>query len=362
MVMARMARLSWKRPWPSRRPDRWLWSGVIGGLGGVGVLIFVLHTLVASQSRPQALPRDGRWAPTNLRSAVNALLGDPAQPTSLVAGTASGVWRSRDGGVTWQPERRGPREDVYALAAPVTRRVIFAGGSDGALYESGGSGDVTWRSISPPLGGYPIFSVAASPDGRTVLAGSLGALYRGEDDGNHWRWRRVAGTGDAAITSLLWAPWGAHLAFASVVYGSPPVLVSHNGGRTWRSDSAGLPPTLPTQALRVADTRRQQVLLSTMGAGVWRQSAAGPWRDISTGLPHRHAMPLFVAPGEPAVLYAGTMGYGVYEKQGEAVWQHLGGGLSGETALVLSLAASSGPHPALLAGTARGLFRYVPSG
>jgi hypothetical protein len=73
-------------------------------------------------------------------------------------------------------------------------------------------------------------------------------------------------------------------------------------------------------------------------------------------------MPLITSTRYPESLYAGTMGHGVYEKRDGADWQHLGRGLSGAGGIVLSLAETGGPSPALLAGTATGLFRYeLPS-
>ena len=54
------------------------------------------------------------------------------------------------------------------------------------------------------------------------------------------------------------------------------------------------------------------------------------------------------------------MGDGVYVKQGGAAWRRLGRGLLGENNTILAVGIAAGPHPALLAGTASGVFRYVP--
>jgi hypothetical protein len=108
-----------------------------------------------------------------------------------------------------------------------------------------------------------------------------------------------------------------HRAYASVFGTWPPVLLSRDDGRTWHPDTAGLPSALPTQALLALASGARQVMLSTMGDGVWLRSATGQWHDVSAGLPARHAMPLVAAPGRSGVaLYAGTMGFGVYARQG----------------------------------------------
>jgi hypothetical protein len=92
-----------------------------------------------------------------------------------------------------------------------------------------------------------------------------------------------------------------------------------------------------------------------MGEGVWLRTPAGRWRDVSAGLPQRHAMPL--AGGPDGALYGGTMGYGVYWWAGSGAWRRLGTGLTGPGDIILSLAHSGGAHPALLAGTVHGVFR-----
>jgi hypothetical protein len=255
---------------------------------------------------------------------------------------------------------------ILTLAASATGRTIVAGGQDGGVYVGAArpEGGGRWRRIGSLGPDHPVFSVSIAPrDGRTVLAGTFGALYRGARTGHGWAWQRVARTGEAAVTAIAWAPWDARLAFASVFAAGPSVLVSHDAGRTWRPDSAGPPPALPTYALLAVAPPTPRVYLAAMGGGVWRWSAAGAWQDISAGLPARHAMQLVAARrGTGQVLFAGTMGAGVYARQGEERWRRLGRGLDGGAYTVLSLALTSGPHPDLVVGTVRGLFRYVPSG
>jgi hypothetical protein len=323
-----------------------------------------------AHSRWQGLPSGGTWVRTRLTLPTNALLEDPHQAGLVWAGTAQGVWLSPDGGATWQRAGRGlDGHAILALAATPASDTIVAGGDNGAVYVGAARGgkDGRWQRISPVLGpDHPIFSLAAvtpAGGGGTVLAGTFGALYRGVRVGSGWTWRAVAHTGEAAITSIIWAPWDAHRAYAAVFGTWPPVLGSHDDGRTWRPDTSGLPSELPTQTLLALATGARQIILSTMGDGVWLQSAAGRWHDVSAGLPARHAMPLVAVPkSREVLLYAGTMGFGVYARQGAGPWRLLGRGLSGGAYTVLALSMTSGSHPALLAGTALGLFRYVPPG
>ena len=317
-------------------------------------------TRVATPATASARASGGRWVPTQLTAEIDALLEDPTAPRHLLAGTSDGLRSSRDDGATWRRvggELGGAR--IFALAAGRIGRILFAGGNDGTVFALLPGPGASWRRISPTLGANPIFSLAVSPeDGQTVLAGTAGALFRGVRAGNSWRWRRVATTDDSSVTAIGWTLSGRRQVFASVFGTTPPVLSSDDGGLRWHADARGLPATLPTEALVPLTGTGQRMLLSTMGAGVWARASGGEWRDVSSGLPEHHAMPMITAgPGDP--VFAGTMGSGVYRWQAGRPWKRVGRGLLGGQYIVLSLTLTSGAHPTLLAGTSVGIWRYT---
>lgn len=344
-----------------RTRQRWLWLLLSLASCMAVVLVLLRPSPATIPSHQSSLQLDGHWVPSSLRVSANTLLADPRQPSLLLAGTANGVWRSSDAGVLWRHDMKSPGGDIFALAASSQAGAILAGAFDGRVYAGSGPLHESWQPISPVLSPYPVFSLAVAPDGSTALAGTLGTLFRGQKRTNGWQWRPVISKNGVAITSIAWAPWDPRLVFATFFHTTPSVLLSRDGGLTWQSDTSNLPNNLPTQSLLPGEAATREVMVSTMGGGVWLRSAEGSWHDISAGLPQRHAMPIAGNPGVAGVLFAGTMGRGVYEKQGQAAWQSLGHGLQGMSALVLSLLAPSAAHPNLLAGTGQGLFRYVPS-
>lgn len=312
----------------------------------------------------QGLPLVGSWRPTSLTLHVNALLTG-RQRGLVVAATSDGLWRSGNGGIAWRPAGlKGIA--IVSLAEGAEGGDLVSGSDDGVIYlgsQRRGS-NWGWRRIGGPWGAaHPVFSLALSPSGKMILAGTFGSLYRGTSAHGRWRWQRAAQTsGDAAVTSIVWLPWATQRAAAAVFGVRPPILVSRDGGRTWRADSRGLPPALPTQTLLPASLSMDRLILTTMGDGVWRQDGRAPWRDMSAGLPERHAMPIVGVSGHrTTVFYAGTMGYGVYATQGTTPWRRIGEGLSGGQYTSLGIAMAPGPHPSLLVGTALGVYRYVPS-
>ncbi len=342
--------------------------------------IAAIRSLSSRAANRLALPLDGRWAPTSLRGDTTALLPLSGGRAGLLAATTNGVWRSGDGGTSWQRDGSGlDGHAVFALAGTSNGDDTWAGSFDGSVYMRGSiRGKVTWRRISPTLvsepsyGAVPVYSLAVLPaQGHPLLAGSLGAIFRGDPigDGRTWRWHRVwqptAGTGGRAggapVTSLLPAPWNPDQILACVFESSPPVLVSGDDGLHWTPAARNLPALLPVQDLAAGKSPARQVYLTTMGGGVWQRAADGRWHDISLGLPQRHAMQLLVAQAtDPVVLYAGTMASGVFERAGESRWRSLGRGLSGPAATVIGLAETPGPLPTLIAATSAGAYRYLP--
>jgi len=300
------------------------------------------------------------WQRTTLGSETDALLADPITLTRLFAGTPAGLWISDDAGATWSPARGwNGRIAVQSLAA-ADRHTIFVGVGDGAVYAGSSVGADAWQRISPTLGSSPVFCLAYNPHLRVLMAGTADGLYRGQQRGTRWQWRKVASTGGSAVTAIVWTPWDAAKGYASVFGVYPPLLSTIDGGRTWHADARGLPSTLPTESLLTQTVQGRHIWLSTMGGGVWRRAGDGRWRDMSIGLPARHAMPLAASAG--GALYAGTMGYGVYTMPGRGGWRRVGRELIGSAYIVLSLALIDQKQPTLLAGTSRGVYRYpLPS-
>jgi hypothetical protein len=310
------------------------------------------------------MPLGGHWQRTSLTLHTNALLTDPRRRLVLAA-TSDGIWRSADGGSTWQ--RTGlDGNTMVSLSASGNGDVVIAGGNNGSVYRAArrpGSG-WNWRRINGSWGAdHPIFSVALSSNRQVVLAGTFGSVYRGTSSQGDWRWQREASTGDdAAVTSIVWLPWASQRAIAAVFGIWPPALSSADGGRSWQPDIQGLPPTLPTQTLLPVSGSKDLLILTTMGGGVWHRDGKGTWQDMSAGLPERHAMPIVAVPApRTTVFYAGTMGYGVYAKQGTSSWRRLGAGMNGGQYTALGIALALRPHPSLLVGTALGVYHYVPA-
>ncbi|HEY8285949.1 MAG TPA: hypothetical protein VIJ28_16320, partial [Chloroflexota bacterium] len=125
---------------PVRKPSRFLSSLLILLALLPGILAIVLvssHTVPAAapalpiprlastpapalpKRAPTAgpVPTNRAWHSTNLRLLTDALVVDPSHPTTSIAGTVQGLWKSDDSGATWKPlPGYPPTSAVLALA------------------------------------------------------------------------------------------------------------------------------------------------------------------------------------------------------------------------------------------------------
>jgi photosystem II stability/assembly factor-like uncharacterized protein len=131
---------------------------------------------------------------------VNAVVIDPKNPQYLYAGTGgAGVFKSGNGGVSWKDINEGlsslsipalhidPENSDIVLAGayhPASPTDLYVGDASGGVFRSQDGGR-TWQGSS--LLNIHIFSFAASPAcPGVVYAGAWGGIYRSTDKGLSW--------------------------------------------------------------------------------------------------------------------------------------------------------------------------------
>lgn len=103
---------------------------------------------------------------------------DPFDSETLYAATAlAGVFRSTDGGVTWQQASAGmdPNEPIYDLEPDLNRQGVWYASSWFAGVFVTTDGAQSWRKLGNGLPPIPMREIVLSQDGSVLYAGTFGA-------------------------------------------------------------------------------------------------------------------------------------------------------------------------------------------
>lgn len=277
-----------------------------------------------TSATPPAYAEDDAEKVTRLWSLAK---GPENDPDVLYAGVeASGLFRSGDGGSTWQEVsslRAHPTHDTWQsgfggkclhtiVLDPNHAGRMFIACSTGGLYRSDDAGE-TWvpknkgvrvdffpEGQSFPESGQCVHKVAPSPSlpGRMWMQ-NHGGVYRSDDSGDSWQ---DVGAGlpsdfgfgivthpskpDTALVIPLaageFARWGpdAHLT----------VWRTDDGGKTWTERSAGLPYPAYVGVLRDAfrgwGSEARHLALGTTSGGLYTSTDEGAtWSEVAQHLP-----------------------------------------------------------------------------
>lgn len=235
-------------PWAGREeyPNAVLLSTDGGGsfrtvTAGLPPYVPKLNTLWG-QGYARALAQD----PTDPNVLYLGIDGDP-EPAKGRAG--GGLFRSGDGGQTWQalPAQPASRRGFFGLAVdPTDPRRLFWGacGNGGGIHRSDDGGQ-TWQRV---FGNESwVFNLHVAPDG-TVYGGGRD-LWRSTDHGTTWHKVTSFKETDPVIVGIEVDPQdGQRLWISRVTWGEGArggVFGSRDGGRTWQEITGDLPYVKP---------------------------------------------------------------------------------------------------------------------
>ncbi|MEU5265808.1 hypothetical protein [Amycolatopsis sp. NPDC021455] len=236
-------------------------------------------------------PAGEQWAPvgpSNIGGRMTCVVCHPDDPDRLWAGAAGGgVWRSSDGGTSWEPRWHSePSLNVGSLAVdPGNPDVLYCGTGEANLSADSHAGVGVLRSLDAG-DTWELFA----PADTTGLPRRIGALAVDPFDSAHL----LAGG-------------------VSHVRGEASGLfVSTDGGRTWTRQPLVGPARYWCHAVRF-HPRRPGWIFVTIAAngsptGIWRSRDGGvTWEHLAGGLPDPDLIgrtSLALAPSDPDVVYA----------------------------------------------------------
>ncbi|HEV8651497.1 MAG TPA: exo-alpha-sialidase [Actinomycetes bacterium] len=221
-------------------------------------------------------PHRPHWQPGGGGLCLHTVLPDPADPDRIwVAVSAAGVYRTDDGGASWQARNHGVRAgflpDPHPEFGQCVHKVAQAAGrpdtlymqSHGGLYRSD-DGAESWTDIAngvPSDFGFPMvahpgdpdtaFAIPLESDGFRCTPEGRARVYRTKDAGAFWE---PLGEGlpqhDAYLTVLRDGFTTDGMSPAGLYFGTRTgqVFASADEGERWRLVAEWLPPVLCVKA------------------------------------------------------------------------------------------------------------------
>jgi photosystem II stability/assembly factor-like uncharacterized protein len=188
---------------------------------------------------------------------LSSLAQDPAAPSTLYTGSDAGLFKSIDGGATWNKSMSGMPPSAGQVDAigidPEKPATIYTGiefsGSgtnpEAAVYKSV-DGGATWADASSGLGlTYEMVRwIAVDPQQSNVIfaADDYDGIYKSVDGGANWT-LSLDGMGNTQFYVVAIDPTDSNVVYASALQG---FYKSTDGGATWTESDAGM--TLGAQA------------------------------------------------------------------------------------------------------------------
>ena len=269
------------------------------------------------------------------RVRVMNLAIDPQLPANVFAGTlADGVYKSPDGGRRWLPRNAGIQKgtisaNVNELAFdPIDSRILYAATTVGVFQTKDAGQSWTERMRGMTEINF-IVALAVDPIRPNILyAGTSGGVYRSVDGADHWTKINTGLVPDDAklasmalgVNRLLIDQANPDVVYAGTTQG---VFKTLNKGEAWARLAAEL-GELYVSSLVLEPGNRQHLYMGT-GKGIFQSRDGGQtWRATNAGLDNLNIRAIALDSRDSRVLYVGTNGRGLFRSQdGGESWAHI---------------------------------------
>jgi photosystem II stability/assembly factor-like uncharacterized protein len=173
---------------------------------------------------------------------------------------------------------------VVIALHPSKSQIIYVATND-YIFKTRDGGQ-TWENLSRGMSHSRVISMAIDPTyPATVYAGTKGdAVFKSYDGGQRWTSLRnglESNTVTSVVTQFLFDPRESSHLFVSTTMG---VFESTNGGESWQKKMDGMTEVLMVVALALDPTRPHMMYAGTSG-GVYKSvNRAGRWEKANNGL------------------------------------------------------------------------------
>ncbi|MCP9470109.1 MAG: hypothetical protein NNA31_08950 [Nitrospira sp.] len=261
---------------------------------------------------------------------VTTLAIDPLLPATVYAGTmGDAVYKSPDGGQRWLPHNVGLKDHVSFVNQfvfhPALTENIYTATTVGVFYTKD-AGRVWEERMNGMKEVHIVTSIAINPKEPAVLyAGTTGGIYRSEDGGMNWRKinnglipeTELMGAMALGVNAIEIDRTNPDVVYAGTTKG---LFRTEDKGEHW--ERIGLAISDPFVCCLVLHPSDPTVLYLGGPAGVWKSADGGHvWQAVNQGLATLNIRALAMAPMDARTLYVGTNGSGLYRSaDGGATW------------------------------------------
>ena len=133
------------------------------------------------------------WSPSLRDVDISTLVSGPGVLFAGDGCLCSGVYRSRDGGASWEKVNQGLATCVKSLAMDSAGAVFVATAADG-VYRSQDKGD-SWAPASTGLTALALKTIAVNNEGDVFVGSASDGVFRTEDRGRTWSRAGLKGVG-----------------------------------------------------------------------------------------------------------------------------------------------------------------------
>ena len=248
---------------------------------------------------------------------------------SIVLVAGGYLWRSADGGSTWTMPLPNEYSSAQVVFDPTKGDIAFVATLQHGLYRST-DGGVTWNPVAGrglPTGPYTYSAVALAPSSTNILylalKGSMGYLigfYGSTDSGATWT---QIGAPNEDISYWGWS-LRVHPTNPKLIYAGSLVLwMSTDGGKTWVQNDNTLHNDHHVQAYS-ADGN---TLYVGNDGGISKTSAPTAantsWTNLNATLNTAMFYPgISISPSTASISFGGTQDNGVLQYQGNLTWSN----------------------------------------
>jgi len=275
--------------------------------------------------------RDGGRTWENLskgmtHSRVISMAIDPAYPATVYAGTkGDAVFKSYDGGQRWVSQRSGLEGVVMTSVVnqfvfdPLDSNRLFVATTMG-IFESQNGGETWQKRMDGMKEVLMVLTLALDPTRPTVLyAGTSGGMYKSLNRAA--RWEKVnnglvdptllKSSRALGVTVTLVDPFAPDTVYAATLNG---LYKTTDGAKSWTRTAQSLPDQM--MSAMVLDQAKAGVVYVASREGIHKSEDGGDtWKAMNNGLTTLNVRSLAQSPTDPKTFYVGTNGSGLYRSR-----------------------------------------------